>query len=545
MAKIIKRSLGSLLMFAMLATMLCVTAFAAAPAYAHLEADQATYTDLAVGSEVKIPVSLAGMSSGDYLSGFYCHLDNTEYLTIKSVEFTPELQSWSGGYNSTTQDINKVQLSFAQDPSTAKHDNGLLFTVVYTVAREIPAGTPVNPSISGVMLSKTSTVFLNSANGEKPTEAEKDASIVYPENGSINVPEPASFTVSVAATPASVVLGDTVTVTVKVTGGTFTAASYSLTYETDKFELVNKDINAVDVGTNGFKAWYLDTSSSGSADGTVIGTYTFKALAQDTDNVVGFFTLGDYAAIGTYETSAAGGNEISADISAPAAVTIGLSDALTVSAQDVEKDYDGSAYGVTAAANITGAEILYKDASGDYTLTASPTYSEVGSYTVEFKASLKGYKEAYGSAVVKINAPKYETETTEYVAGHSLILVYTNHDGMVFSYDGHTMYDVTAAGYVKDGKSFKNVYGVVVKGEADMTKLAFTASTSAKVGYSNDVNGSNKTDLQDVVATVGVYNARAEFMKDEKMMTVLRADVNHDKQVTSADTTLVLEAIKN
>lgn len=545
MVKNIKRSLRMLLVIVMLASMFCITAFAAAPAYAHLEAGEATYSSLTPGSEVRIPVSLAGMSSGDYLAGFFCHLDNTEYLTVNSVEFTAETQSWSGGYNSSSQDINKVQLTAAATPSTAKQDNGLLFTIVYTVAKEIPAGTQVNPSISGVMLSKTSETFLNSATGAKPTDAEKAASIVYPENGSIYVPTPASFTVTVEATPANVVLDDTVTVTVKVTGGTFTAASYSLTYEPNKFELVNKDSTAVNVGTNGFKAWYLDTSATGSAAGTVIGTYTFKALAQDTDNVTGYFTLGDYAAIGTYETSAAGGNEISADISTPAAVTIDLSDDLTVSAQDVEKDYDGSAYGVTAAANKTGAEILYKDASGDYTLTASPTYSEVGSYTVEFKASLKGYQDAYGSATVKINPPKYETETTEYVAGYSLILVYTNHDGMAFTYDGHTMYDVSGAGYVKDGTNFKHVYGVVVNGTANMDKLAFTAGAPAQVGYSNDVNGSNKTDLQDVVATVGVYNARTEFMNDAKMMTVLRADVNHDKQVTSADTTQVLEAIKN
>ena len=225
MVKNIKRSLRMLLVIVMLASMFCITAFAAAPAYAHLEAGEATCSSLTPGSEVRIPVSLAGMSSGDYLAGFVCHLDNTEYLTVKSVEFTAETQSWSGGYNSTSQDINKVQLSAAETPSTAKQDNGLLFTIVYTVAKEIPAGTQVNPSISGVMLSKTSETFLNSATGAKPTDAEKAASIVYPEKGCIYVPTPASFTVTVEANPASVVLDDTVTVTVKVTGGTFSAAS--------------------------------------------------------------------------------------------------------------------------------------------------------------------------------------------------------------------------------------------------------------------------------------------------------------------------------
>ena len=550
MSKTIKRAFSALLMLVMLATTLCITAFATPPEYTYLLAGEAEYTSLTEGSEIRIPVSLANMSSDDYLSGFYCHLDNTEYLTIKGVEFSDEIGKWSGGYNSATQDINKVQLSFASDPSTAKHDNGLLFTVVYTIAKEIPYDTVVNPAISGVMLSKTSQIFLNSADGSKPTEEEKAASIVYPENGSINVPTPANFTVSVTAAPASVVMDDIVTVEVTVTGNTFSAASYSLTYETDKFELVDMDSTAVENGENGFKAFYLDTSFDGSPSGTVIGTYTFKALAQDTDNVVGYFTLGDYAGIGIFETAAAGEDEIAADVSEPAPVTINLigsdsENGLKVSADDVEKDYDGNAYGVNAVANKEGAVIRYKDTDGEYTLTESPAYSEVGEYIVEFMASLKGYENAYGSATVKINPPKYEVESTEYVAGHSLILVYTDHDGMAFTYDGHTMYDVTAAGYELNGKSYSHVYGIVMKGEADESKLAYAAGTSTAIEYSDDINYSGKVDLQDVVATVGVYNARTEFMNDANMRMVLRADVNHSKNVNSDDIALVFNVVKN
>ena len=75
---------------------------------------------------------------------------------------------------------------------------------------------------------------------------------------------------------------------------------------------------------------------------------------------------------------------------------------LTVSASDVKQTYDGTGYGVTAQANKPGAKILYKDANGEYTLTESPKQTDVGSLTVEFKASLYGYADAYGTATVEI-----------------------------------------------------------------------------------------------------------------------------------------------
>ena len=77
--------------------------------------------------------------------------------------------------------------------------------------------------------------------------------------------------------------------------------------------------------------------------------------------------------------------------------------ALTVSAADVTQTYDGNAYGVAPRASIEGATITYKDANGNYTLTESPTRTDAGQTTVEFKASLEGYADAFGSATITIN----------------------------------------------------------------------------------------------------------------------------------------------
>ena len=76
--------------------------------------------------------------------------------------------------------------------------------------------------------------------------------------------------------------------------------------------------------------------------------------------------------------------------------------ALKVSAANVEETYDGQSHGVTAVASIEGATIKYKDANGNYTLDESPTRTECGETTVEFKANLEGYADAFGSATIKI-----------------------------------------------------------------------------------------------------------------------------------------------
>lgn len=553
MKKALKKLLGTLLTLAMLTTLLNVTVFAAAPDHAYLKVTDANYTSLAVGSEVTATVSLGGLKTGQYLGGFSAQLADTEYLKVKSVAFESAISAWSGGYNATTMLVSKMSMDSASDPTKGISASGTeLFTVTYTVLKEIPKGVAVNPSITGVKMNQTSEIYLNSAAGAAPTAAEKANSVVYPEKGFIFVPAPTSegYTVTVTATPSAVYMDETVTVTVKVTGGQFTGALYTLKYETDKFQLLTKPSDAVLDGTSTdtYKHIYLGYNS---ADGTTIATYTFKALAQDTE-VTGYFELGEYATVSS-STDALSGVDVPATISEAAPVTIklipaegtGTVDGLTVSADDVEKEYDGNAYGVTATANKTGATIRYRDASGNYTLTESPKYKDVGEYTVYFKATLKGYVDATGSATVKITAPSYFTESVEYVAGHSLVLVYTNTDGLNFKYDGRTMYDVTNAGYSLSGTAYKHVYGIVVSGASDMTKLSYASGTATMVGYSTNVNGdsSNTTDVKDAVCVVSVYNADPTYMTDANMMVVLRADVDHNKKVDNSDTNLVKNAI--
>ncbi len=88
----------------------------------------------------------------------------------------------------------------------------------------------------------------------------------------------------------------------------------------------------------------------------------------------------------------------------PGDFTIHLNTAeLTVSAENVERMYDGTPYGVVPEASVEGATILYMDEAGNYTLAECPTQTDAGVLTVNFQASLEGYATAFGSAAVTIS----------------------------------------------------------------------------------------------------------------------------------------------
>ena len=63
--------------------------------------------------------------------------------------------------------------------------------------------------------------------------------------------------------------------------------------------------------------------------------------------------------------------------------------------------FDGNAHGITVTSS--GATIKYGTSSGSYTLDASPTYTNVGTYTVYYQVTKAGYTTVTGSEVVTIN----------------------------------------------------------------------------------------------------------------------------------------------
>ena len=184
---------------------------------------------------------------------------------------------------------------------------------------------------------------------------------------------------------------------------------------------------------------------------------------------------------------------------------------LTVNADNVTKVYDGTAYGVTPTASINGATIRYKDADGNYTLTESPTKKNVGSKTVEFEASLYGYKSVTGSATVEITKRQ--------------VIITTPTDSKV--YEGTPL---TAAGTIS---GFVNGETATFTTTGSQTEVGSTANT-----YSLTWDGTAKESNYTVAETIGTLTVTAQSIDPEnpdyKGITV---DAPTDVEYTGEDQT--------
>jgi len=79
---------------------------------------------------------------------------------------------------------------------------------------------------------------------------------------------------------------------------------------------------------------------------------------------------------------------------------------MTVSAPNVDRSFSPTdSYGITV--NVTkpasGYTVMYGTTAGSYTLSASPTFSNIGPYTVYYKVTAPNYNDYVGQATVTIN----------------------------------------------------------------------------------------------------------------------------------------------
>ena len=184
---------------------------------------------------------------------------------------------------------------------------------------------------------------------------------------------------------------------------------------------------------------------------------------------------------------------------------------LTVNANNVTKVYDGTAYGVTPTASINGATIRYKDADGNYTLTESPTKKNVGSKTVEFEASLYGYKSVTGSATVEITKRQ--------------VIITTPTDSKV--YEGTPL---TAAGTIS---GFVNGETATFATTGSQTEVGSTANT-----YSLTWDGTAKESNYKVVETIGTLTVTAQSIDpDNPNYKGITVDAPTDVEYTGEDQT--------
>ena len=103
--------------------------------------------------------------------------------------------------------------------------------------------------------------------------------------------------------------------------------------------------------------------------------------------------------VGEYTVTVTGKGNYTGEVSKKYSITAGT---MEVTAEGYTGTYDGKAYGITVKAP-EGATIKYGTAEGTYDLTASPTYTNAGTYTVYYSVSMANYTDVTGSKNVVIN----------------------------------------------------------------------------------------------------------------------------------------------
>ena len=125
-----------------------------------------------------------------------------------------------------------------------------------------------------------------------------------------------------------------------------------------------------------------------------------------------------------------GGNDTTEESLVSQALAVTLQGGLTaqdVNVQGLEKTYDGKSASPSVSIP-AGATIRFRENdSGDYVLTSTPTYTNVGTYKVGYQVTQQGYDPISGMVTVKIN-PATPTATIKDLT--------VTHDGKTHPMDG-------------------------------------------------------------------------------------------------------------
>ena len=445
-----KRITALLLVLAMTLSLMSVTAFAAdTPAYAHLEIGTAVG---APGDTVRVPVYLKGIKEGQKCRGFDTTVVLGENLTLMGAEWTDLVSGF--GYKICNKDSSYLTATDIMNSGFRITEDGKVCDLLVKIADDatrVGAVSLTKVSVSG----DTAVDFLNSTDG---TMATRDLNaVVTPVDAEgnpvpvISIKTAASFTMKVEADKTSVTAGEDVTITVKVEGGSFVGAAAKLGYDSSKFEIKTADTGTGWSTTSNGYAYY---NVAAGQDAT-LGTFVFTAKAQ-TEEVTGSFTLSDTYCEEEWENGAEKTPSTPCANNGKVDVTIALKTDLAVTAEDKNVTYDGSAQAfneVTCAAK--GAVIAYGETEGTYDLTAVPSYTNVGTYTLYYQVTAPGYAAKTGSYTLTIEPATIQYTATKYEgkydgAKHTISVTVTEPvNGAVITYcdEENGTYTATAPEY--------------------------------------------------------------------------------------------------
>lgn len=404
-------------------------------------------------------------------------------------------------------------------------------------------------------------------------------------------------------TDVEVYAGDTVTVDVSVTGGTYVGAAVTLTYAPEKFALTTDPLPTGWTHVTGTLKYY-NVNNEGYFTAGNIGSLSFTALAQNADANVNFSLASSYVATAwsygwnTNPANVCANNGTTAatiilqPIAVPAAITgltysgsvqtgVSTSTGYTLTGNTGTnagtykaiatltagyKWNDGTTAAKEISWSIAKAAVSVNWSIPDYTYTGSaltpPTatygnetvtvtltapsggvFQEAGAYA--FTASISDNYTITNSMQIVTIKPDTHIETSEYVAGYNLVLVFTNSGNVTYTYNNAQMYELASGWYSPSSGTYSHIFGMVVKDAADTSKVAYTvAETGSTYVLSEsaigkcDVNKSGSIDINDAVAVQAIANTHTEYMTNH-MDVVLKADVYRDRKVDMTDFSLI------
>ena len=172
-------------------------------------------------------------------------------------------------------------------------------------------------------------------------------------------------------------------------------------------------------------------------------TYTVSGLVGD-DTLTGALTREAGENVGSYaitQGTLTAGDNYTIDYTG---ANLTISEAtMSVSAAGYEGDYDGATHSISVTVSAPdGAEVRFGTVEGNYTLNASPSYTDVGTYTVCYRVTKANYTTVSGSATIKINP----IDVTVTIIGNHFTADYDGEEHAVSGYTAtasSALYDVT------------------------------------------------------------------------------------------------------
>ena len=131
---------------------------------------------------------------------------------------------------------------------------------------------------------------------------------------------------------------------------------------------------------------------------------------------------------------------------------------------------------------------------------------------------------------------EYKIESNQYMEGITLVCVYTDNSEISFKYDDNLMYDITDSGYIYNGTEFKKVFGYIILGELDKTKIKKQDGIDnvEKLIYDGDCNLDQELTYLDAV-TIGDILSKNITFENSRIKQYLKTDYNKDKKMTMED----------